>query len=558
MDYSNKIIGNRYQLIKPLGRGGMGAVYLARHVAIGRELAIKLLHTELTSNKDVVKRFFREAQAAAQIKHRGIIDVFDMGIAEWGEPYLAMEYLKGESLNNTLSRLECLDLPAVLGIAEPLLLALSSTHRKGIVHRDIKPSNIFIAVSPDAPPSVKLIDFGISKIRSAKSSITQTGTLLGTLDYMAPEQLRGDSDISGAADLWAIGVVVYEMLTGYLPFSGENINARYLNILTKEPVPPKSVLPSCPDEIEAFILKTLRREPGDRFATADEMMDALKAMPDFGEREAALAALAKGIKDPTSAVDDLGSSEVVADSDHVVKEMMQQVIMEATPSANLPLNTLPTHSESSSSMPTRGTTEPTPDRWTGSATVAARQSRSVAVWVLIGLATAALLLVVFLIVEKKQQPEVVKVPVSLPEKKSAPPAPADKAASPSAMVTISVTGAPENARFFFNEEKMAGSIFLRKRSETPGTLKIDAPGYRSYIATVLPTGDTIIDVQLESIEEIEKSEAPKRRRSHRAPNHRTDKKADATGPLDQSSSKSSPTGSPAKGTPPGVFVEEFE
>lgn len=208
MDYSGRTLENRYSVTKLLGKGGMGSVYLGHHVKIGKRVAVKFLHAQFTSSPELVKRFYREAQAASMVQHSNIIKVMDVGVSDSGEPFLVMEYLEGESLAEMLKRKGILDIGAACGVLEPALLALSAAHDSGIIHRDLKPENIFMVHEESGFSGVKLIDFGISKFTGPgdQSQLTQTGTLLGTPAYMAPEQVRGDKDIDRRADIYSMGV----------------------------------------------------------------------------------------------------------------------------------------------------------------------------------------------------------------------------------------------------------------------------------------------------------------------------------------------------------------
>jgi serine/threonine protein kinase len=192
---ADALLDGRYRIDRLLGEGGMGAVYLASHVGLGRQVAIKFLHADLISREDVVGRFYREAQAAAAIRHKNIIEVFDVGMSAKGEPFLVMEYLEGESLAGLLKRVGPLSLGAACAVMEPVLQALQAAHRKGIVHRDLKPDNIFLAYQQGEPPVVKIIDFGISKFTQGELDKwrTKTGSVMGTPAYMSPEQARASA-----------------------------------------------------------------------------------------------------------------------------------------------------------------------------------------------------------------------------------------------------------------------------------------------------------------------------------------------------------------------------
>jgi serine/threonine protein kinase len=304
------LLDGRYRILRLLGEGGMGAVYLASHVGLSRDVAIKFLHAELVSREDIVGRFYREAQAAAAIRHKNIIDVFDVGISPQGEPFLVMEYLEGESLASLLKRAGPLDLGAACAVIEPVLQALQAAHCKGIIHRDIKPDNIFLACQKDAPPVVKIIDFGISKFTQGDLDKwrTKTGSILGTPAYMSPEQARGSASLDHRTDLYSMGTILFEMLTGGLPFAGSNF-AEYLSaMLIEEPRSPQSVHAGFPIEAEPLVRRALAKDPNQRFQNATEMLDALIALPSCDARQERLALLVSTVEVHDFAAGDLGQA----------------------------------------------------------------------------------------------------------------------------------------------------------------------------------------------------------------------------------------------------------
>lgn len=285
----------------------MGTVYLGFHVNVCRPVAVKILHSKEVDAEEV-KRFHREARAAAAIGHKGIIDIFDVGTTAWGDPYLVMEYLEGESLDSLLERLSPFDLPTACGITEKLLLSLAVAHERGIIHRDIKPGNIFVVCDgEDSKPEIKLIDFGVSKIsgKDDVSHLTQAGTFLGTPAYVSPEQANGDAAIDHRVDLYSVGVVLYEMLTGELPFSGKTFNELILKIVSQPPQPPHEVNPSFPSEAEPFLEKALSKSSDDRFQSAAEMLKALRELCSTEAVEQSLDKLSKLIIRRKPSVDPL-------------------------------------------------------------------------------------------------------------------------------------------------------------------------------------------------------------------------------------------------------------
>jgi serine/threonine-protein kinase len=304
------LLDGRYRIVRLLGEGGMGAVYLASHVGLGRDVAIKFLHAEFISREDVVGRFRREAQAAAAIRHKNIIEVFDVGVSPQGEPFLVMEYLEGESLAGLLKRVGPLSLGAACAVMEPALQALQAAHRKGIVHRDLKPDNIFLAYQEGEPPVVKIIDFGISKFTQGDPDKwrTRTGAVMGTPAYMSPEQARGSASLDHRTDLYSMGTILFEMLTGGLPYAGTNF-AEYLSaMLVDDPRVPQSVYADFPSEAEPMVLKALAKNPDQRFQSATEMLEALTALPSYDAGKERLSLLASTLEVRGFAAGDLGQA----------------------------------------------------------------------------------------------------------------------------------------------------------------------------------------------------------------------------------------------------------
>jgi serine/threonine-protein kinase len=286
----------------------MGSVHLAEHVGLHTQVAVKFLHIELSGQEEAVRRFEQEARVAASIRHPNIIQVFDVGFSEGGDPFLVMEYLEGESLATLLKRAGPLDLAATCGVMEPALLALQAAHRKGIIHRDLKPENVFLVHQPDQPPTVKLIDFGLSKITTGvvDQLRTQTGSVMGTPAYMSPEQARGATNLDHRTDLYSLGTILFEMLTGGSPYSGANFNEFFANLLTEEPRGPRDVYPAFPVEAEPMVRKAIRKHPDERFQSATEMLEALANLPQFEDRTKRLIQIGAGMSKSSFAGGDLG------------------------------------------------------------------------------------------------------------------------------------------------------------------------------------------------------------------------------------------------------------
>ncbi|MEO8705343.1 MAG: HDOD domain-containing protein [Kofleriaceae bacterium] len=266
-----------------LGRGGMGAVYAAEHAVLGRRVAIKLLEPHLTVDPDALGRFVEEARAVNSIRHPNIIDITDFGNLE-GRPYFVMELLEGETLGARIAQWGHLPLASTLRICAQVASALTAAHDRGIVHRDLKPDNVFICNHPDYPDHVKVLDFGIAKLmrpsgQSGKKLSTQAGMVLGTPLYMSPEQSLGDT-IDPRSDVYALGIVLYEALTGTSPFDRPSVAEILIAHVHDMPPSPRAIEPSIPEALEALILRALAKSPSHRFDDMRQMRAALLACTD--------------------------------------------------------------------------------------------------------------------------------------------------------------------------------------------------------------------------------------------------------------------------------------
>jgi serine/threonine-protein kinase len=271
---------DRYVIQRELGRGSFGAVYLARHAVIGREVALKVLHPERATLPSVLERFLGEARAVAAIGSPHIVQIFDAGLTAEGKAFLAMELLEGEDLSQHLARHGRLSPSRAAELGREVCQALSAAHRAGVIHRDLKPANIFLARGPDGRARAKVLDFGVSKIaRPEGEELTMTGTMLGTPHYMAPEQLHSSRDVDGRADLYALGTVLYETLSLELPFDSTTLAGLIAAKVSNAPRSLTERAPDVPGELASVILRALSWDPNARFSTAEEMDEALaKAM----------------------------------------------------------------------------------------------------------------------------------------------------------------------------------------------------------------------------------------------------------------------------------------
>jgi beta-lactam-binding protein with PASTA domain len=296
------VIDGRYEVLSRIGTGGMADVYLARDQLLGRQVAVKLLHHRFAEDQEFVERFRREASSAAGLSHPNVVAIFDRG--EWdGTYYIAMEYLPGRSLKAVVREQGPLEPAAAIDIVIQILQAARFAHRRGVIHRDLKPHNVIL----DEEGRAKVTDFGIA--RAGASDMTLTGSIMGTAQYLSPEQAQGHA-VSAASDIYAVGIVLYELLTGTVPFDGETAVTIALKQVSAAPLPPSAVVShasthppgaaasgapapvpargAIPPELDAVVLRALAKDPTERFADADEFIAALQhvrqSLPGAGER----------------------------------------------------------------------------------------------------------------------------------------------------------------------------------------------------------------------------------------------------------------------------------
>jgi len=262
------IVDGRYSIMTRIGSGGMAEVYCANDLQLGRKVALKLLHRRFAEDGDFVERFRREASSAAGLQHPNVVGVYDRG--EWeGTYYIAMEYLEGRSLKEVLNEHGPLPAGLAIHVTEQILRAARFAHQRGIIHRDLKPHNVIV----DDEWRVRVTDFGIA--RAGASDMTETGSIMGTAQYLSPEQAQGHA-VSAASDIYAIGILLYELLAGRVPFDGDSAVTIALKQVSEAPVPPSVHNPAVPPELDAIVLRALEKEPADRFADAEEFIVALQ------------------------------------------------------------------------------------------------------------------------------------------------------------------------------------------------------------------------------------------------------------------------------------------
>src|SRR3954466_12284688 len=263
------MVDRRYRALKRLGAGGMAEVWCAEDEVLGRRVALKLLGSRFAGDLEFRERFRREAQAAAGLTHPNIVGIFDR--AEWeGTPYIAMELVDGRTLKEVVTDRGPLPPTVAVNFTEQILQALAYAHRRGLVHRDIKPQNVIV----DPEGTAKVADFGIA--RAANSEMTQAGTMVGTVQYLSPEQAQG-LPVDSRSDLYSVGVVLYELLTGHVPFEGEAPISIALKHVNERPAPAGQMRPGIPPALDAVVLRALEKDPALRFQTAEEFIAALEA-----------------------------------------------------------------------------------------------------------------------------------------------------------------------------------------------------------------------------------------------------------------------------------------
>jgi len=273
-----EVLGGRYRLIRKLGEGGMGEVYAAEHLHIEKRYAIKLLRPEIVSNKEAVKRFYQEARSSSSIGHRNIIAIDDFGELPDGRLYMCMELLEGAALNDLILTLPPVD--RLLNILIQTGHGLAAAHAKNIIHRDMKPENIYVTVGPNREDVPKILDFGIAKVsgNDGSNNLTRTGTIFGTPFYMAPEQALGNP-VDARTDIYAMGVIMYEVFAGSLPFQGESFMGILTQHITTEPEPvavrAQKAGRQLPPGLAEVIARCMQKDPAQRFATMDDLVNAL-------------------------------------------------------------------------------------------------------------------------------------------------------------------------------------------------------------------------------------------------------------------------------------------
>jgi serine/threonine-protein kinase len=273
----------QYRVVREIGTGGMARVFEGRHVELGSRVALKILRPNIAAQPVDAARFLREARAASQIRHQHVVEVFDVGTQD-GVPYIVMEFLEGSDLATLLAEKGPLPLVSIVDVFLPVISAVATAHRAGVIHRDLKPANLMITRRPPRDGHAMVLDFGISKILSddMEASFTRSESLLGTVQYLAPELTRGAKFASVASDQYAIGVMLYECATGQRPFCGGSSYETMHAIVTAPVNAPSQLVPALPQEFDAMVLRAMNRDPAKRFSSLHALGNALMS---FGSEE---------------------------------------------------------------------------------------------------------------------------------------------------------------------------------------------------------------------------------------------------------------------------------
>jgi serine/threonine protein kinase len=288
---AGQVIAGKFVIEQVLGVGGMGVVVSAKHVHLGQKVAIKFLRKDSAKNQEAINRFLREARAVVGLQSAHVVRVMDVGVLDDGMPYMVMEHLSGTDLNRVLEQRKTLPPQEAVDYVLQGMEAIAEAHALGIVHRDLKPANLFLTRSPDGSPLVKVLDFGISKaadtMRQQEQSLTATSAVMGSPLYMSPEQLRSSKNVDVRTDIWALGVILYELLAGQPPFVADTVTGLCAKIAADPATPLRSVNPGVPGPLEAVVMRCLEKDMTRRYPTAADLALALQP---FGSPEGRRAA----------------------------------------------------------------------------------------------------------------------------------------------------------------------------------------------------------------------------------------------------------------------------
>ena len=328
-----QVVDQKYRLVKLIGQGGMGSVYLAQHVRLDKQFAIKFMLKEWANDKNALSRFRNEALAASGLNHANIASVLDIGDTDYA-PYLVMEFYLGKDCATLLEQEGRLTVARATNILYQACHGLSAAHKKGIVHRDIKPANLFVADAGDGTDLVKILDFGVAKLTGRDSArLTKSGTMLGTCLYMSPEQIRESSEVDARADVWALGVVLYELLVAQVPFIADDFTGIMYRVLHEEPTPLSQLRSELDPGLVACVERALRKSPDDRWRDTLAFAEALRPFTGRTTLPPGRSSAPAGAK---TAPDRVSSPNLAASVPHIAVSSLPGVHSPHAPRRSLP------------------------------------------------------------------------------------------------------------------------------------------------------------------------------------------------------------------------------
>ncbi len=480
-----RVLDRKYRIVRLVGEGGMGSVYEAEHIRINRKVAIKVMHEAQTTKPVSVERFIREAQAASAIGHPNIIEVQDIVQEEDGTIAIVMELLTGESLDAILKKKNRLPPARAVSLILQTLSALHFAHQKGIIHRDLKPDNIFVAINSRGQEEVKLLDFGIAKFidddKNSDMGLTKTGTVLGTPYYLAPEQAKGGKDIDARIDIWSAGVLLYETISGEIPFDGDNYNEILGNILLEPPIPLGELVPYLPDGLVSVVEKALVKDREFRYQSVTEMIEAL--LPFLDQKVGVLSApVARALKESVDP-----PPFKLENRRKVTLGKKKEVV--TTSGSNSVTRMMPSNAIDMARVTFGGLLQDTK---------LARLLMAFSALILL----AVVLGLIFAFGDRSEHGKyLVKTPLentrletrekSAVKKHSV----GELHSKGSGKVTIRLHGLPEDAEVLLDEQALLPPFELSK-SDRSRRLNVNAPGYRHFSRELIPDGDKTLEISM--------------------------------------------------------------